>query len=138
MRAPLEQQVVIRSHACETRDRGVYGLKVDKEQRIGEVGECRLESVNVVPRCPRLHARSRTPLSLSQFEVIGYVVDGLDAHFLQFPFRTRVESRQIPNVVIRKRRIAAVEELADNGIVALTTRCNVRGLRHGKDGKLRT
>ena len=42
------------------------------------------------PRLARLHARSCTPLNLGQFEVIWYVVDGLDAQFLQFLFRAGV------------------------------------------------
>ena len=82
------------------------------------------------PRLPRLHARASTPLSLAQCEVIGYVEDGLDAHFLQFLGRTGVESWQIPDVVIWERRIAAVEKLARDRIGAMRPSWNFGRVRH--------
>src|ERR1017187_6948172 len=95
MNAPLKRQLIVRSHAAKSWNSRIHAFKIGEVQRVVK-GLQRLASFRVKPSLSRLHARSCTPLNLTQFEVIGYVTDGLDAHFLQFLFRARVESWQIP------------------------------------------
>ena len=115
---------------------GFTAFKVHKIQRVAK-GLQRTVQFRVEPRLPRLHAGAGTPLTLAQIEVIGDVVDGLDAHFLQCLFRARVESWQIANVVIRKRRIATVVELARDGMGAMRSRFDVRRCGHRQNCECR-
>src|SRR5271157_5672440 len=93
MYAPLERQVIVGSHARETRDCPTHRLIVHKVQRITQPAQ-NLAEFGAEPRLARLHTRSRTALNLRQFEVSGYVADGLDAQLLQFLHRAGVDSWQ--------------------------------------------
>jgi hypothetical protein len=89
------------------------------------------------PRLSRLHARSRTPLPLVQWEVVWDVVNGLDSQFFQFLNRTGMDSGYIADVVIWARGIAAVVELARDGVGAMGTHWYWRRLRKSQYSKFR-
>src|SRR5580704_17827667 len=110
MDTPLKRQLIVGSHAGKPWNCRIHAFKICEVQRVRQPTQ-HLAKLRAKPRLARLHAGSRPSLNFAQFEVVRYVTDGLDAHFLQLLFRARVESWQIPNVVIRERRIAAVEEL---------------------------
>ena len=100
----------------------IHAFKIREIKRVLQALQL-LAEFGAQPRLSHLHTRSRTPLSLTEREIIRYVEDGLDAHFLQFLGGTGMESWQIPDVVIWERRIAAVEELAGD-----RDRCNAAQL----------
>src|SRR5208282_963498 len=137
MHRPLERQMVVGPHGWESRDRPIHGLEVGEVQRVRQSTQYPTE-FGAVPRLPRLHTRSRSPLNLRQLEVVRYVANRINAHVLKLLNRTGVDSRQIADVVVRTRRIAMVIELACDGIGALVSRRDVGSLRHGKNGELRT
>src|SRR6266566_310798 len=86
------------------------------------------------PVCTLVHAR--TPLNLTQFKVFRDVADTLDAHLFQFLHRAGIYSRQVADVVIRSRGIAAVVELTGNGICAMATGSDLRSRWHGDGAQL--
>ena len=115
---PLKRNLVVRSHARKSRDRRVHRLEIHKEEWVLEPLQL-LAEFGAEPGLPRLHASARTPLPLVQREVVRDVADGLDANLLQFLDGARLDSRQVADVVVWARRIAAVEELAGDGVGAM-------------------
>src|ERR1035441_10093020 len=136
MNRPLKRQLVVRPHARKSRDRRVYGLEVHKEERVLESLQL-LAEVGAEPGLASLHASASTPLPFVQREVVRDVADGLDANLLQFLDGARLDSRQVADVIVRARRIAAVEELAGDGLRAMASREEVGRFRHVEDGELR-
>src|SRR5208282_653333 len=136
MDGKLKWQLVVRAHAAESWDCPVDRFKVHKEQRILQ-GSQFLAQVRAEPWFPHLHALSGATLNLRQIEVVRYVADGLDAHLLKLFHCTRVDTRQVADMVIGTRTIASVIELARDWIGAVPSRCNVRWLLHGEYGELR-
>src|ERR1035437_4528731 len=120
MNRPLKRNLVVRSHASKAWNRRVHGLKICKVEWVFQSTQHIPEFV-AEPRFPLRHASSCTPLNLGQFEVIGYVTDGLDAHFLKLINGAGVDSGYVSDVVSRARRIALVEELAPDGRGAMAS-----------------
>jgi hypothetical protein len=134
VKRPLERELIERTHPREPWDRRIYALKIREIERISERLQL-LAKFRTEPRLPRLDARARSPLTFTERKVVGYVGDGLDAHLLKFLGGTGVESRQIADVVIWEREIAAVKEFTRDGVRAMETRRNVWSLRHNEDTK---
>src|ERR1022692_3065675 len=117
---PLKWELIETPHARKSRNRWVNALEVHEAQRVAERFQFFAE-VLTEPWVARLHGGARTPLSLTERKVIGYLGDGLDAHPLQFFGSTGMESRQIPDVVVWERGIATVVELACDGVGAMAS-----------------
>src|SRR5208282_1953850 len=118
MNRPLERQLIVRSHARESWDRRVHGFKVCKVEWVLQALHF-LAQVGAIPRRFLLDTVSRTPLNLRQCEVIGYIVDRLDAQLFQFLHHAGVDSWQGCNVVLRAQWIASVEKFASDGLRAV-------------------
>src|SRR5208282_6161522 len=99
MHAPLKRQLVIGPHPSESWNGRVDGLEIHKEERVFQSTQF-LADFGAEPRLPRLHAGSSTPLPLVQWEVVGDVANGFDAHLLQFLHRACLDSGYIADVVI--------------------------------------
>src|ERR1035438_3727430 len=121
--------MVIGSHPRKSWDRPVNCLKVQKVQRVRQHTQ-QFAEFCTEPRLSSLHTRSRSPLNLTQLEIVRDVADRRDAQFFKFLGGTSVQSWQGSNVIVRARKSAALVELACDRIVALTTGRNVRSLRH--------
>ena len=138
MHAPLERQLVVRSHTRKSRHTWIHGFKIHEIKGVLHAFQLFAQFRCVIPRLSRLDGDASAALALVEREVVGNIVNGHDAHLRQFLHPDCVDSREIADVIVRPRRIAAVVELARDGIGALASRRNVRSTRHRKNGKLRT
>src|ERR1035437_5747109 len=101
-------------------DRRVDCFEVHKVKRIFQTSQF-LAQFRAEPRLSLLDAGARPPLALVERVVVRYVMDGFDAHLLQFLDGVRVDSWQVANVVIRAWRIATVVELVSSGVGSMAT-----------------
>jgi hypothetical protein len=136
VKRPQEWELIEWTHSREPWDRRIYALKIHEIDWVFQALQL-LAKFRTEPRVSCLHGCARTPLSLTERKVSGYVGDGLDAHFFKLLGSTSVESWQIPNVVVWERRIAAVEKLARDRIGAMGTHWYWRRLRKSQYSKFR-
>ena len=133
--APLEGNLIVGTHPCKAWQGRIHGLKINEVERILQFAQL-FSDFWAVPRLSHLHASTRTAEPRRERIALRNFANRLNAESNQLCDGACVNSGEAQNVIVRKRGIAVVKELASDWVAALRTSSDSGRVTHSEDTKL--